>query len=227
MSALLGSALVGAGVRRSAWAKALLSLAGGALLARGLSGHCPVYASLGMTSSAAGERGVTLSRSITVLRPRDEVYRAWRDLERLPRFAWHVRQVKELGGGRSHWVAQGPFGTFFEWTAELTEDVPAERIGWRTLPGAGLRHEGTLTFLDSQGGHGTQVQVRLHYVAPGGRLGVLLARLLGEEPRVQVADDLRRFKQLLETGEVPAVEPKPGDGSTGARAPGPPVQSWT
>jgi uncharacterized membrane protein len=143
-----------------------------------------------------------ITKSITVARPRSEVYAFWRDFENLPRFMRHVESVQNLGGGRSHWVAKGIAGTDREWDAELVEDKPNERVSWRTI-GAGdtARHAGTVSFL-SVGDSATEVRVDIEYDPPAGALGASIARLFGEEPSQQIEEDLERFKRVLETGDT-------------------------
>ena len=145
---------------------------------------------------------MNVTKSITVARPRNEVYAFWRDFENLPRFMQNVESVENLGGGRSHWCAKGIAGTDREWDAELVEDRPNERISWRTIHSPDhLRHAGTVSFL-SAGDSATEVRVDIEYDPPGGALGASIAKLFGEEPGQQIAEDLERFKRVLETGDV-------------------------
>jgi uncharacterized membrane protein len=139
--------------------------------------------------------------AITINASPDDVYASW-ELERLPDFMWHLESVEDLGGGRSHWVAKAPAGTSVEWDAETVEDVPGERIAWQSLEGASVPNSGTVRFLPAPGGQGTEVHVEVEYTVPGGPIGALVAKLFGEEPNQQIADDMRRFKQIIETGEV-------------------------
>lgn len=155
-------------------------------------------------------------RSVTVNRAPEEVYRFWRDLENLPRFMQHLESVKATGGRRSHWVASAPAGTTIEWDAEILEDRPNERITWRSVGDGDVRNEGTVRFVKAPADRGTEVHVELRYQAPGGRAGAALARLFGEEPAQQIRDDLRRLKQVLETGEVLLSDGSPGGAGQGA-----------
>ncbi len=139
--------------------------------------------------------------AITVRRPVEEVYGFWRDLQNLPRFMYHLESVEVSGDGRSHWKAKAPIGKV-EWDAEVTEDRPNELIAWRALPGASVENSGTVRFRRAPSDQGTEIVLEMVYDAPGGAVGATLAKLLGEEPRQQVKDDLRRFKQVMETGEV-------------------------
>jgi uncharacterized membrane protein len=132
----------------------------------------------------------------------EELYRFWRDFENLPRFMRHLESVKVLDDKRSHWAAKGPAGTTVEWDAEITEDRPNELIAWRSLEGADVYNTGSVRFEPAIGGRGTIVRVEIDYSPPGGVIGAGLAKLFGEEPEQQLDSDLRRFKQVIETGEV-------------------------
>lgn len=138
----------------------------------------------------------------TVYRPPDAVYGFWRSFENLPRFLSHLERVEILGGRRSHWVARGPGGSTVEWDASITEDEPGRRLAWRSEPGAAVENEGEVSFAPAPGDRGTEVRVRLVYRPPGGAAGAAVAWLAGEAPDEQVREDLRRFKAVVETGEV-------------------------
>jgi uncharacterized membrane protein len=140
-------------------------------------------------------------RSININRSPETVYHFWRDLENLPRFMAHLESVKEEGE-TSQWRAKGPAGTSIEWRAELTVDEKNERIAWRSTEGASVPNSGAVCFKPGAGGRGTMVIVELKYDPPGGALAAALAKLFGEEPGQQIAGDLRRLKQVLETGSV-------------------------
>ena len=146
--------------------------------------------------------GIRVQQSITVNAPRERVYHLWRQLERLPDVMSHLESVKDLGGGRSLWRAAAPAGTTVEWEAELTEDVENARIGWRALEGSTIPNAGSVTFTDAPGGRGTEIHVDLRYDPPAGSVGAAVAKLFGKEPNQEIAKDLRRFKQRLETGEI-------------------------
>jgi uncharacterized membrane protein len=156
------------------------------------------------TGDGADEKprgGIHVTRAITLTRPREEVYWFWHDFENLPRFMEHLESVRVLGQNRSHWKARAPAGTTVEWDAEITDDRPNELIAWRSLPGADVSNMGSVRFLDAPGG-GTEVRVELRYDPPGGKLAAAIAKLFGEEPSLQLSSDLRRFKQVMELGEV-------------------------
>jgi uncharacterized membrane protein len=146
--------------------------------------------------------GIHIKRSITVARPREEVYSFWHDFQNLPRFMKHLESVTDMGHGRSHWKAKAPAGSTVEWDAEITADQPNELIAWHSLGNADVSNSGMVRFVQAPGGRGTEVHVDLRYDPPGGALGALFAKMFGEEPGGQIADDLRRFKQVMEIGEV-------------------------
>lgn len=151
---------------------------------------------------AAADRGIRVAETVTVARTREEVYRFWRDLTNLPRFMEHLEAVQVLDDRRSHWRARAPAGNSVEWDAEIIEDQPSERISWRSIQEADVPNTGTVRFRVAPGNRGTEIHVTLRYDPPAGRLGALVAKLFGEEPAQQVKSDLRRLKQVLETGEV-------------------------
>jgi uncharacterized membrane protein len=143
-----------------------------------------------------------LKSTTTVTRSPEEVYAFWQRLDRLPTFMAHVDDVSVTGARRSHWKASAPFGRDVEWDAETTDDIPGERIAWRSLDGADVPTSGEVRFVSAPGGRGTEVHVTVSYEMPGGALGKAAAKYFGEEPSQQLDDDLRRFKQVIETGEV-------------------------
>lgn len=147
--------------------------------------------------------------AITIKAPPEDLYARWRDFEGLPEFMYHLVSVDDRGGGKSHWVAKAPAGTIVEWDAEILDDVPGQRIAWRSVEGSSVDNSGVVRFQPAPRDQGTEVHVELEYSPPGGALGALVAKLFGEEPNQQVSDDLRRFKQLVETGEVARSDGSP------------------
>lgn len=158
-----------------------------------------------------------VAKSVTINRPRQEVYDFWRTLDRLPEFMIHLESVTTGPGGRSHWVAQAPGGSV-EWDAEITEDRPGELLSWQSIEGADVPNGGSVRFADAPADRGTELHVALHYDPPGGSAGALFAKLFGEEPGQQLRDDLRRFKQVMETGEVVRSDGSPAGAGEGAAA---------
>jgi uncharacterized membrane protein len=162
-----------------------------------------VYSGQRLTASQSEDAPqIRVAETITINASPVELYRFWKNLENLPLFMEHLESVSKVNGRVSHWVAKAPAGAIVEWDAEIVEDQPERRIGWRTLPESQVTHEGMVSFEPATAGRGTIVRIDMLYVPPAGKAGVWIARLFGEEPALQVADDLRRLKQLLETGEV-------------------------
>ena len=149
-----------------------------------------------------GNQGIHAKGSCIVNRAPEEVYSFWRNFENLPRFMRHLESVQDLGDGRSHWVVKGPAGMKVEWDATIVADVPGEVITWRSLENSDVDNAGAVRFERAPGGRGTIVKVNLEYNPVGGVLGATVAKLFGEEPEQQLDDDLRRFKQVMEIGEV-------------------------
>lgn len=141
-------------------------------------------------------------RSITVGRPVGEVYAFWNDFTNFPRFMRHVESVEILDDKRSRWRATGPGGTRAEWVAEIVERRDGELIAWQTVDEPTLYHSGRVTFRAAPRDEGTVVTVEMRYAPPGGTLGAALLKLFRKEPGQQIIDDLRRFKQVMEIGEV-------------------------
>lgn len=164
-------------------------------------------------------RDVLVEHAVTINKSPDECYGFWRDFENLPRFMQHLESVKVGDSGISHWVAKAPAGTRVEWDAEVIEDRPNELISWRSREGSEIQHAGTVRFERAPGGRGTVVRVRMHYTPPAGQVGVVLAKLFRQEPDMQIREDLRRFKQVLEAGEIATTVGQPsGPRSLLARA---------
>ena len=149
-----------------------------------------------------GKKGVHASASCIVNAQPDEVYRFWREFTNLPRFMEHLKSVTEMGEGRSHWIAKGPAGMNVEWDAMIVADEPGRVITWRSLENSDVDNAGAVRFEAAAGGRGTIIKVNIQYNPPGGVVGATVAKLFGEEPNQQLEDDLRRFKQVIELGEV-------------------------
>lgn len=204
--AALGEAMTEAGTDRRRIAAATAAVVGVTAL--------DIYAGVRLSRRAAeaGWNRVDVRHSVTIARPAEELYRFWRDFENLPQFMNHLESVRDLGGGRSHWTAKAPAGMTVEWDAEVADDVPGQRIAWRSLPGGDVENDGSVRFVPAPGGRGTEVHVDLRYDPPGGTLGSWFARLFGENPDQQVYDDLRAFKQVMEIGEVVRSDGTAGGG---------------
>lgn len=150
----------------------------------------------------AGPNDANSVRAVSIGVPRQELYAFWRDVTNLPRFMENVKSVEFLESGRSRWVVAGPADKDVEFISQITEDVPGEKIAWRAEEGADIDHEGWIEFRDAPPGRGTEVRVFISYDPPLGTVGKVVAKVMQREPRVQARRELRRFKQLMETGEV-------------------------
>lgn len=217
-SALGGAALAVYGIKQRSWPGAMIAASGGALIYRGATAHCPVYSAAGVNTARdgtdtrralGGAGGILVEQSVTINRSEDELYEFWRDVEQLPRIMRHLVSVRRLDACRSHWVAKAPAGRTVEWDAEIINEMPNTLIAWRTLPGADVVSAGSVRFKPAPGARGTEVRVRLQYDPPGGKVGAALAWMFGDEPSQAVLEDLRRFKQLMEAGEVPTTSGQP------------------
>jgi uncharacterized membrane protein len=158
-----------------------------------------------VASLGRGE-GLRVEQTVRIARPAEELYRFWRQLENLPRFMDHLESVRVLDERHSHWVARGPAGSRVEWDAEIHNEIPGQLLAWRSLPASEVDHAGSVHF-EPDIGDFTLVRVILRYDPPAGRLGAGVARLFGEDADTQVADDLRRFKQVMEAGDASAATP--------------------
>ena len=158
----------------------------------------------GETDTAAAP----VQTAITIGRPASEVYAFWRRLENLPRFMNNVESVTEIDDRRSHWVAKSPLGFRAEWDAEIVEDQEGRLLSWQSLPGASVHNAGTVHFEEATGGRGTVVRVNLEYRSESG-LVQMVGKVLKPITKQEVREDLRRLKELLETGEIPTIEGQP------------------
>ncbi len=210
VSIAIGTIALLEGIRRRGIAGLLSGIGGGALLYRGISGHCSVYEKLGIDRSKsegveASElpgHGTKVVQTITINRAPEEVYRYWSDIRNLPTFMKHLSRVEVREDGASHWVAEGPAGRTLEWDARVIFEKPNELIVWETLPGGDWESKGSVRFDPAPGGRGTELKVSLFYRPPYGKLGAIAAKLLHRAPDQQLKEDLRRLRQLLEAGEL-------------------------
>jgi uncharacterized membrane protein len=144
---------------------------------------------------------LNVTAAITINRAPDEVYRFWHNLENLPGVLSHLESVR-VEADRSHWRAKLPPGLSLEWSAQIDEDIPNEVISWRSLPGGLLQNHGRVRFKPAPGGRGTELHVVLGFEPLGGPVGAAFVKLLGSLPAVQLRADLKRLKQVMETGSV-------------------------
>lgn len=182
-----------------------LALAGTGITLAGvaLRGSNPLATALKIRENDQGE--TLVSDAVTVGQPPEALYAVWRELENLPALMSHLQEVRVLDGRNSRWTVKGPLGDV-SWDAELTAEEPGKRLAWQSLPGADIENSGEVLFRPAPGERGTEVVVRLKYTAPGGTLGPVIARMLGQEPSQQLRDDLMRFKREQELGFHPTTQ---------------------
>lgn len=200
-----GAALVALAARDRSWRGVGLALAGAPLVWRGATGSWPVHrAAAGSAIESVPE---PIEASVTIDKPAEELFRFWRKLENLPQFMRHIESVRELGDGRSHWVAKSTMGIHAEWEAEIVDEREGRFLSWRSLPGSRVHNAGSVFFETDRGGRGTIVRVVME-AGPAG-LGGTVGRVLAPMTTRQVHEDLRRFKSLMEAGEIPTTEGQP------------------
>lgn len=206
-----GAGLAAFGLSRLKSGGWLYAGVGALLLRRGVTAHCDLYDAIGVNTAGVaddtraalrGSRGVNVLESVTINQPIELLYRFWRNLENLPQFMRHLVSVEKVTDTISHWRAKGPAGSVVEWDAEIFNEIPNKLIAWRSLEGADVVSAGSVNFDAEPGGRGTRVTVHLQYSPPGGKVGAAIAKVLGADAETEIRDDLRRFKQLVETGNV-------------------------
>ncbi|GGR18533.1 SRPBCC family protein [Deinococcus ruber] len=208
--ASLGLGLMALGTRGGNVRRLAFGGAGALAAVLAARGSNPVATAMKIQTDSSGETRV--SDGVTIGKPAAELYAVWRNLENLPNLMRHLQEVKVLDDRRSHWTVKGPLGEV-SWDAELTADEPGKRIAWQSVEGASIENGGEVLFRPAPGARGTEIVVRLHYRAPLGSTGAVVARALGEEPSQQLRDDLMRFKREQELGFHPTTE-----GQTSGRA---------
>jgi uncharacterized membrane protein len=217
-SVAAGTALTLFGLSRRRPSGFVLAILGGLLIRRGALGHCEVYDALDLNTASssgdtrrvlAGKGGSLVDEATIVNRPAAELYQFWRNLENLPQFMHHLESVEQISETLSRWRARGPGGATVEWTAEIINEVPNQLIAWRSIEGSDVVSAGSVHFEDAGGNRGARIRVRLQYSPPGGKVGAAVAKLLGRDAATEIREDLRRFKQLREAGEVATTKGQP------------------
>jgi uncharacterized membrane protein len=198
LASTAGCAMASYGAKRRDPLGAAVCTMGVGLMARGLT-NMEMKRLVGLNG---GRRGIDFQKTIHIAAPVDFVFPFWSHYENFPRWMSHVREVRDLGAGRSHWVVAGPAGIPFEWDAELTEFVSNRVIAWKSVPGAAIAQEGIVRF-DSNSDGTTRIDVKMTYNPPAGAAGHVLADLLGADPKAMMDQDLARMKTLIETGNPP------------------------
>ena len=211
VSGVSGAALVLYGLRRRSIGGTVLAALGAGLLYRSATGRSVLYQALHvrLIRTTGGQQRIEVAKTLTINRPSDELYRFWRKFENLPSVMRHLESVTVQDDKRSHWIAKGPAGKPVEWDAEIVNEKTDQLIAWQSCEGADINHWGVVRFVPAPGGRGTEVTVELEYEPIAGSFGASMAKLFGEEPAQQVEEDLRRFKQFMEAGEVPTTQGQP------------------
>lgn len=217
VSGIAGGGLIAYGLKRGDAAGAALAVVGGLLGLRGATGHCQLKDAIetnkqpnnGRSNAQSWLSGkIEVKKAVTINKSQTELYAFWRNFENLPQFMNHLESVITVDDTRSHWKAKAPLGYTVEWQAEITDEILNEKIAWRSLQGADIPNSGSVEFRPTAN-RGTEVVVHLTYEAPAGKIGSLAAKVFGEEPAQQVAEDLRRFKSLMEANLIMKVEGQP------------------
>jgi uncharacterized membrane protein len=201
-----GGAMVLMGLRQGSLRGALTALAGGGLLYQGATKQSTIQ----KAQEAIGiNQPIKVEKTVTIRKSAEELYRFWHNFENLPTFMKHLKSVKVHNEKRSHWIANAPLDNTVEWDADILEDRENEFISWASVEGADVDNSGFVRFKKAPGDRGTEVKVVLEYNPPGGALAATVAKLFGEEPEQQIGDELRRFKMLMEAGEIATTEGQP------------------
>jgi uncharacterized membrane protein len=205
-----GGALVLMGLQQRSLRGVLTAVAGSGLLYQGMTKQSTVQKAQGVLQQAQDavglNKGIKVEKTVTINKPAEELYRFWRNFENLPRFMKHLKSVTVYNDTRSHWVASAPLGTNVEWDADIIKDEANHLIAWASAENADVDNSGFVRFQPATGGRGTEVKVVMEYNIPGGAVSAAIAKLLGEEPEQQIGDELRRFKMLMEAGEIATTE---------------------
>jgi uncharacterized membrane protein len=217
VSVIFGSALAAYGLKMRSLPGIAVAAIGGALVHRGATGRCMVYDTMGVSTAEGQERqvsvpyghGVRVEKAVTINATPEELYTFWRNFTNLPRFMQNLESVEVHDDRRSRWLAKGPAGSKVEWEAEIINEIPNELIGWRSLEGSQIDNAGSVHFTRARGGRGPEVKVVLRYDPPAGVVGATISKILGEDPALNVQEDLRRLKMLVETGELATTSGQP------------------
>lgn len=200
-----GGALVLMGLKDRSLRGAITALVGGSLAYHGAKGEKSLQETVG--EAVSGEKRIRVEKTVTISnKSQEELYRFWRNLENLPTFMKHLKSVREIDRTRSHWIANAPLGSEVEWDAEIVSEQENQLIAWASVEGSDIDNSGFVRFQKAPQGRGTEVKVVLEYNPPAGGVGATIAKLFGESPEQQIGDELRRFKMLMEAGEIATTE---------------------
>lgn len=213
MTGIASLALLGGAMSSCSHLGRAMAATGGILLHRAITGYCPVYAALEQREIDAAlnpeypdhskntvlKHATRIEHSVRIHASPEELFAFWRQFDNLPRFMGHLRSVECLSSQRSRWTADGPLGMPVTWEAEIYNEIPDRLIAWRSLPGSVIRTAGSVRFLPLADGEFTEVKVNLQYSPPGGKVGAKVSEVLGADPHEQIAHDLNRLKDMLES----------------------------
>ena len=199
-----GSAMVLMGLQQRSLRGILTAIAGGGLAYHGATADKSLQDKV--VDATGINKAIRVEKTVTIDKSAEELYNYWHNFENLPNFMKHVKSVQVLDMRRSHWVANAPLGQTIEWDADIINDQPNQLIAWASEEGAQVDNSGFVRFSPAPGDRGTEVKVVMEYNVPGGMVTAAIAKLFGEEPEQQIGDELRRFKQLMETGEIATTE---------------------
>lgn len=206
-SVIGGGAMVLMGLRERSLRGALMAVAGGGLAFHGATGQKNLKDTV--TDAVGANKSIKVEKTVTINRSAEELYNFWHNFENLPTFMKHLQSVQVIDATRSHWVANAPAGQTVQWDADIIGDIPNQMIAWASAEGADIDNSGFVRFQPAPADRGTEVKVVLEYAPPGGAVTAAIAKLFGEEPEQQIGDELRRFKQLMEAGEIATTEGQP------------------
>ncbi len=209
-SGIGGGLLMAHGLRRGNFGGLALAVLGGALVYRGVSGHCQAYEALNIDTSGKHRpdseghvhAGVLVKHSETIRRTPMEIYEFVKDPANHHRYMADVESVRDEGDGTFHWAIKGPFGSTWKFRTRHINEEPGRLVAWETLPGGDIESAGTIRLEPAFDGRGTEVTMEINFEPPAGYAGVAIARILGHDPDANVRDNLRRLKGILEAGEI-------------------------
>ncbi|VXD25011.1 Cyclase/dehydrase [Planktothrix serta PCC 8927] len=196
-----GGALVLMGLQQRSLKGVLMAVAGGGLMYQATQNQSTIHQAqeaLGLNTN----QNIRVEKTVTINRSAEELYQFWHNFYNLPKFMKHIKSIIVYDERHSHWVAKAPLETIVEWDAEVIKDEPNHLIAWSSVNNADIENSGFVRFQPAPADRGTEVKVVIEYNPPGGVVTTTLAKLFGEEPEQQIGDDLNRFKQLMEAGEI-------------------------
>src|SRR5947207_9166289 len=204
-SVIAGGALAAYGLAKRNPVGIALALLGGAAILRGATGHCHIYEAMG-ASTAPAEEDVHIEDAVIINQPRAVLFEYWREFANLQQFVTGLESVIPIGDTRLHWVMTGPGGRRIAWDSDIIAEKKNALITWRTVPDSPVRHTAAVRFTTAPHGRGTEVRMSVEFRGPGGKVSGGLSNIIGKAPEEMLHQTLRRFKQLMEAGEIATIE---------------------